>query len=354
MSAQMSEKMAATQEKIVERINQRMDKISEVATKKPEGPSYVELMKMQSESQNKGFELFDKIMKLAELKSKEKMELLNEARASNSGGTPEKKSLTDSLIESLLPVIAASVAGRQAPMPQQPVPLPPQQQNLQRRLIRQPQGNVAQANRPVQRGQGTQHPAPQAAVPKQNERSPRPSSPRVNVGGASVGPSIVTSRPKAVETPAAVVEVLPPTRPENEFVSSVKEEPRLADKVEVIDTGTKAVELAEIKKEVKAHCNEILPVFLGGLMLEATEIPEASTKTLEFLHEHGISRELFVKNVEAKDLVDVAVQFNLPSEAHQWLNDLYAYIQTSSRTNARRKSTQNTEQRSAEGNKRES
>jgi hypothetical protein len=300
----------------MEKLNSRMDKIAEVATKKPEGPTWLDVMRMNNDSQNKGFELFEKLTRLAEIKAEEKLELVESAREANPEGG-QKKTMTDTLIESILPVIAASMANGQAQnaalLQQQSMrALPGRVPTQHRGAVQRPQvparRQAPPANGQVQRGPRTATPSAQAAnkaVPRTKEKT---GSGVISVHGPRLGEVVVTKK-------KAISPVI------GDEGSQIQETGTIADKVEVLDA------LATTTNTVKERCREILPMFLGGLMLDRLDSPVAATKTIEFLATSGIDRETFLSNVDVKDLLDVAIEFELPKEAHEWLNELYAHIQ---------------------------
>jgi hypothetical protein len=329
MTASVTEKIAQSQEKMFERINDRVDKIAELATKKPEGPGWLEIMKMQADSQNKGFELFEKITRLAELKADEKVELLEAGK----GDEPAKKSMTDSLIESLLPAITTAMvnnnsqAAQLAAMQQGQLTQRPQP----RRAVRPPQS--FQGQRP-ERGavQPQQRTAPQgngAPNKVEEKRDTEPSSPIIENGGEHIGEVLVMPKQsKLVSKPAVVKDVSPVVAVAAQVEESV------TDKVEVIDTS----EVEWTKETLKEKCAEILPMFLGNQMLDKASPDAAALKTVDWLHDHDIGLEVFAKWIVVDDFLSFAREFNLPEEAHQWLNELYANLQSLAGNDVRKES----------------
>lgn len=343
MTAAVAEKMASTQEKIMEKLNARMDKLAESATKKPEGPGWMEIMKMQADSQNKGFELFEKITRLAELKADEKVELLESGRE-NGGGEEKKKSMTDSLIESLLPVITASMLNnnqsQQLALAQ--ANARPLQAPQPRRSV-QPQRGVASTPfgaRPIQPQQRNSAPRTQAPHQGQATTAGRNNSGNVAQGGRTDRESTIipkNSGPLIVDgnlrEQGPVVQFKNLEQPEK-----IKAEERLADKVEVTEfESAKAVvfEHDAIGSGVRDKCKEVLPLFLGQMMLESVPANLAAEKTLSYLEQQGVSRDNFREHVTLEDLSSVAAEFDLPNEAHEWLNELYANIQDAARHDVR-------------------
>lgn len=308
MQAQVAEKLADAQQRTFEKLNERIEKIAELATsKKSDGLGLAETIKLIENSRNAGLELANQINQLAEVKTEERVALLEQAREIGGGGDD---SLTNTLIKSLLPVVATAMTQQQlqaaqvqpqiAPPHHTPVPTAPQLQ--QRGVVQRPQ-----TPRPRQTNQANETQGRATKAPKRDAGQPRPVV-------RSDGPSIRTSPVKTgpVETK---VEVLGADKPE-------------------VTLETSAVKPANVMS-VKDQCMEILPEFLGGLMLEGVETPIAAQKTIEYLLAHGVSAQTFLSEVRADDLIAVAKQYSLPKEAYEWLNNLYADIQTSTGNVAR-------------------
>lgn len=322
MTSQVAEKMAQSQERLMEKLNARMDKLTDLSTKKPEGPGWLEMIKMQSDSQNKGFELFEKITRLSDLKAAEKVELIEDSR-SNAPGT-KSKSMTDSLIESLLPVITASMLKVNQPEQQAPQLANPQPRRLVQRSEQVFQGT--RPDRPIQSRPGTTTQRTQTPIKKEATKPRSSNSPIIQNSGTLARDLLVIPavREKAHEKSPVIEKeaVIKHSRPQVE--------PSIADKVQVIDSA--------LDNTIREKCNDVLPLFLGNLMLESTPSNVAANRVIEFLNEHDISRELFLKHIDLDAFLAVAKQYDLPQQAFEWLNELYAHIQGQPRNDVRRES----------------
>lgn len=314
MMQQMSEKLADNQKEMFREINKKID---EVSKKGKDDLSLSDILKLSQDQQAKGFDMYSKFYTLAEKIADDKVESLEEARSSG-GGSGEGDSLTTTLIKSLAPLLAAAAAqqaGQQpmltapvaAPTPRLPQRAPaPQHRGLVKRggsdgttISPTPRGSVSQlsvrgrtpAARPVQKTQ---------AAPKTETR---PDSKLVSNDGENSG-----TIPVGTETESGL-----PT-------------------LNIAEVEQKTVETILIDPQVKARATELLPSFLGQLMLEAVEPREAAERTVKHLADNGIGRDLFLANIGLEDIIAVANQYSaqgvdLPQEAFVWLNDLYANIQ---------------------------
>jgi hypothetical protein len=300
---QMFEKMAENQVKMFEKINERIEK---VADKKSS----------EFEMLNKGFEMFSKMNDLAEKKAQFQLELLEEAKAdakSDDDSSPRKKSLTDSLIEGILPVVSqALVAQQQGPaLVAHKHQLALQQQAIQRRQLQVAQARRAKADRQLQTGSGVK-----------------------TVGNANTTPTLQTTTKSEVKT-----SVTPGGATVRTNIVKNSGLPSLAigqkEDVDVLELESQSNNLTELT--VREKCQKLLPEFLGKLMLENVPSDVAAGQTLEMLKNQGISREDFLKEVQVDDLLAVAEEYGLPEVAFEWLNDLYAHIQSKSRNVVRRK-----------------
>lgn len=292
------EKLAENQTKMFEKINDRIEKIQDKKSS-------------EFEMFNKGIEMFSKMNELAEKRVQLQLEQIEDAKEDareNSNSEPKKKSLTDSLIEGILPVVSQALV---KPQTQYVTQLP---HASQRRAL-PPNSKPVVANRTVQRGGGNQATGNATKNAKTTTESQATSKINGETGGASTGNDFV----KRNGFPSAVVESSAP---------------------DIIDFSYEdEKELKDIKSlSVKDKCKEILPEFLGHLMLNETEVGEASGQLVEYLSAHNISREEFLKEVTVDDLLGPAKEYGLPVEALKWLNELYAYLSGTPRNDVRGKS----------------
>lgn len=294
------EKLAENQTKMFEKINDRIEKVQEKKSS-------------EFEMFNKGIEMFSKMNDLAEKRVQIQLDKIEDAKeeARGDGDTePKKKSLTDSLIEGILPVISqAMVQPKHSQyMPQMIQPKPRRQ--LLRTATNQANGQFQ--SRPGVKASGNTN--TNETTTKKSQAKGEGNEP---TSGRGFGSNFVNRN----GFPAAVVEAE-------------------TAKVDIIDFSYEdEKELKDVKTlTVKERCSEILPEFLGHLMLESTPTDQAGAKLEEYLKAHNISLEEFLTGVTVNDLLGPAKEFGLPEEALKWLNELYAYIQTQPRNNVRRKS----------------
>lgn len=294
MMTQMMDKIQNNTNLMFERLSNRIEKIAEGATNK-ESFTALDIMKMTSDAQAKGFEMYNRMEEMAEKKAQEKIELIEEYKDEDSDDKEDKKeSATDSLIKTILPTIVTALSGSRLPQAQ---PHPMQAQQNQQQLMAR---RNAEAQEIARRKEVLKRKAEQAELNKV-----------INEANTSPLTNIVSGLPKV------------------DFEAETNLASNFSDEV--------------VSDSVKNKCLEILPPFLGQLMIEASggnvTNEQAAEATMNYLTEHGISRAEFIANVESQDLIDVANEYSLPEEAKVWLNELYGNIQNTNRTDARREFT---------------
>jgi hypothetical protein len=278
MMTQMLDKLQSNTNSMIERLSSKIEKVAETATqKKDDGPSWADVMKMTVEAQNKGFDMWTKLEELAEKKAEERMELIEEYRGEGEEKESKPESATDSLIKTILPTVVSALAGSG-------------------------QAGAAAAN--------------QHALQQQRFLAQRNESLRIQEARQKEA----LRREATKREMSKVVQDSVPTPPVTGTVS-----------------GLPKVQFQEEEKPqtysnpIKQKCLEVLPPFLGQLMIEASQGTvqgdEVITATINFLAEHDISVGAFVDNVESQDLIQVAEGYNLPDAAKVWLNELYAGIE---------------------------
>lgn len=317
MTQQVSEKLAESQRAMFEKMETRfekiLDKVSEKTSPKTDKPEFglLELMKMQQESQEKGFQLFNQLSQIAETKAAERVEMMEELRGEQTPAAPAKeKSMTDTLIETMLPTIAGALAGSQAVPPTQqavqPVrrALPPQQIGQVRQVPRQVQ--------PTQPGATAQRTQVQANRADQTQANAQKSAASRSVSGQTSGQPTV--KRNALGLPTAEIPVKTAETPVV-TVQAAAETPKTTD--------------------LKAKFTEILVPVLGESLLGGVSPEEGATATIAALEKSGHTRVEFVENVSLPDLMAVVSGFNLPEEANPWFEGLYAHLQNTAGVDAR-------------------
>ncbi len=303
MMTQITDKLSESQTRMFDKINERIEKMSE--TKK--GLGFEELIDKMQKAQSQGFDMYRQFDELATKKAELQLEMMG-GNDDNEEKEEKKESLIDSVIRSALPLIAGAQGQQQ--MPQNFAP-------SQRRPLPQPRSGVPTQAQILQRRQRIA--ASENA--KSNARNEIKNKAHVAASGKNVGQTVLRKRNGLPTIDVTQVEVI---------------------KTHEVENAAQDVTLRE-------KCMEFLPPFLGGLMLEATPAEEASAKTIQLLAENGVGVTEFLQEVTAEDLVQVAKTYSLPEEAHSWLNELYANIQTITRTDVGGESTPSIEPRAAEG-----
>ncbi len=294
MNQTVSEKLAESQAKMFEKMESRFEKIIEVVQakdnhkEKPLDPMV--LFKMMNDSKTEGFELFSKISELAQEKADEKIALMDDR---GSASKEPRLSMTDRLIEGILPTIATALVTRTAAPEPQPV-------QTQRRVLPKPQanGNV----QPVARNTQAQNAASSQQQKAGNQgkggvsRTASGGNTRVIAKNSSGLSKVDFGAQKAVET--VKPEVVAPTEDE-------------------IKAKTAAF---------KAFVTEKLAPTLGECLMNTVEPSIGAERCEETLKLSNISLNTFLKNVSNDDMLEIVETFGLPNEAKAWFNDLYANI----------------------------
>lgn len=304
------EKLADSQSKMFEKINDRIEKVSEKKS-------------TEFDMFNKGFEMFSKMNELAEKKAQLQLEMLEEAKeeARESGGdteAPKKKSVTDSLIEGILPVVSQALINNQNAQAQGQHRLALQHEANKRRQLQIAQARRNQINGQVQPRTGVKTTGVSNTFETRDAKEKEGLKSGGFQGGTNVGETLLRKNGLPSINIGANVQpkVITP---------------------EIIDFSNDETETG-IDMTVNEKCHEILPEFLGGLMLNNVEPLEAAPLTISFLEKNEITVLEFLKNVTSENLIEVAKSFGLPDEANEWLNELYANIQTSTRATTGRES----------------
>lgn len=307
MTQTVSEKLAESQRQMFEKMETRfekvLEKVSEKTAVKPEKPEFtlMDILKLQNDSQEKGFALFNKLSQIAESKAAERVELIEELRGDTGGGEKKEKSMTDTLIETMLPTIATALTQRQAVAPQVAQVQPT------RRMLQPPVAAIPQQARAAQ---------PRPVAPAAQAQASRPVQAKAaqaqgqTVGGSSRVASRQTPPVKgAFGLPTATFFTEPAVQP--------VETPVVEEKKEVQVVETKVGATIESYKEL------LVPVF-GDCLLNLKSVPEGSQAVLAALEKNGHTREEFLKTVSLADLMSIVASFELPAEANPWFEGVYA------------------------------
>lgn len=300
MQSRTTEQMMNSQREMFKALSERMEKLAEP---KKESWDTATIMKMTEDARNAGMDMAQNLFELAEKKAEEKASLVEELREEirssiSENNTNTKKSMSDSLIETILPTVAQALA--QKAQPQQPQYTPQQiamiqnRQN-QARILQQRKQLAARNKKLAEQEQLRREVAGQTPATDSKDQHEATNEEVQNSETSYVDPNFGSLG--TVHSEAPIVEEV-----------SLHQE--------------------EVVRDVAIHakCAEILPIFLGQMMMESVEAHIAADKTLEFLNQNGITRQMFLENVEVHDLTKVADDFALPQEAKIWLNELYGHI----------------------------
>jgi hypothetical protein len=294
MTAAMTEKLSDQQQKLVERMDAKFEKLVEKFSQAPQekGMTALEIMALQSAAQEKGFAMFEKMARLAEAKTEERLAMIEDARDERDDRKDRgKKSLTDSLIESVLPTVASALAGQMG-----------QQAKPQQQIRPQARGSLP-------RSQNSQR-TPQA----------------------------LESRPR---TPASANETATPKIVKGSEEKSVngRRNSGTGSSVSPLKSnlGLPTANFGEVKTETvtKQGIEQILtPVFVTCLgeqkdpTLVAVELQAALTA-------NGIDKPTFLRTISKEDMMTIVKGYHLPAEANPWFEEVYANLQGTTGVDAR-------------------
>jgi len=322
------DKMNENSNRMFEKMNDRFQTLAEkLSSRKKDGElGIAEIMMMTENAQKKGFDLFNKMQQLAESKADEKFELMEALKPE--GGIKEKKSMTETLIENLLPTITSAVAHSkniQAP-PQRP--LLPQTTHEPRRSLRQGTQNISKPQTSVDRRRNQENKIKEVNKREkekniQNSESSRSRSQvsSIKVGGSQgIGvPSINFSKPN----PKPALKKTP-AQPE------------------LIDREQEMIEQLhpEQKAKLRDFIENLLTQVIGKSLLNRDDPKQAAEKMIQALLENNVSLKLFLHIIEKSYIIEVIRKFNLPQEVKPWFEEAYDYIENKSRNRGdRREST---------------
>jgi hypothetical protein len=312
MTQTMSEKMSLTTQTMFEKMESRFEKIVDKITsqpKKEDGIGMLELLKLQQDSQDKGFKFATQLTQIAEAKAQEKVELIEEMEERFGGkGSGEKKSMTDTLIETMLPTISNALL--QSKGAAQAAPQIPQQQrralpraanpNQGQRVARQNTA-LARSGNPQNQNQG-------------NRQAQAQGSPQASKGGgaahgqnAQATQSVVSDKfglgsiaiaPEPVKVPSPEID--------HEFDQTHFEGP-------TVDQDFIIAELAPV---------------IGESLMNAVDPKTAAEACIEKLKVNNIGVKKLLELLSYDDMMKLVATYNLPPEANPWFSEVYGAFKT--------------------------
>lgn len=285
-TVQLAQLIQSFAEKMENRFEKALDKIQNSQGQNKSEFGMMEMLKMKEEAQDRGFKMYSQLNTLAEAKAQEKVDMIEEYRGEG-GGEKKEKSVTETLIETMIPTIANALAqSKSAPAPVQP-----------RGVVRPQSSGQRIANAPAQ------------TLPKANIK---PQAKPSQTNGQSVGQ---TARQN--NKPVSVVNSngLPKANFNLNRQAPIVPEVVSADPVWVKNTT-----------------DLLLPVFTEHLIMQ-TDPNKVAPIIIDTLINRGISREEFLNKVKISDILDVVKGFELPVEAYPWFEEIYADIKNETRHN---------------------
>jgi hypothetical protein len=273
INATIADKLTESQSRMFEKMEDRFEKILEnIGTKeKDKGMSVLELMKMSEDAQKKGFDMFDKIGKIAEIKAAERVAMLEENRPT---GRSKDSSLVEKLIDNVLPTVTNAIAAGQRA----------DQENARRALYSGTLPNAPQTFRPrprTQTAQGTGSVEAKNTTGTQNGEHGRP------LDGSNSEQNIVNS----------------------------------------LGLPTMNTETVIISKE---RIEELISPEVGKSMLLADTPKVGAEKIRNMLRDNNITVKLFLDAFKKEDITNIVTKYSLPIEAVAWLEGVYADIEIAS------------------------
>lgn len=168
MTRESISEVSKSSEKIFEKLSQRIDTLAD--TKKPSGLEYSpqQVMELMMQGQQRGFEMWSQMERLADVKASQRLEIL-EATKSEAVEESRPKSLTEKLVDSMLPAVASVISAQVAAQQRSPQPALP--------AAPRPKPVPAKPQAPAPR-QAPARPRPAAPQPKPRPK-PSPEAPRV-------------------------------------------------------------------------------------------------------------------------------------------------------------------------------
>lgn len=302
---QLAQLIQSFAEKMENRFERAIDKIQNQNASKSSEFGLLEVLKLQQDAQDKGFKLYSQLNQIAEAKADEKLELIEEYRENGTTSTGEKKSMTDTLIETILPTVAGALAQQgQQKAAQQSAQRRPVSQNAQRRQIQRPTNTA---------GQRTQAAPVQASNQGQTQTTKTASANNGQIGRTNVGQGIKPVKnalglPKASFSPAPIAPV----------AQTVSSQAYYEETAELEDT------------QFKSKMTEMLvPIFTQHLLEQSEPVVVAGAIELGLM-DNGVDKEEFLSKISFGDIMDVVKGYELPEEVNPWFREIYANLKTES------------------------
>lgn len=279
----MMEKMEARFERTIEKLNQNDKPNSSL--------SMMDMLKLKEDAEDRGFKRYNLLNQIAEGKAQERLDLIEEYRENGGAGEKKEKSMTDNLIETMLPAIAGALAPK-APVPPRPTV--------------QPRGKLP-----------TRPNAPQAASTARVQTTHQKSNPNQKTSGPQ-------NRSNVGQVPRTAHQVNSSGLPKAIFPKT--EQPvKPVQKVEVVQVVNEAPENAALR----GYYTDILMPTFTQLLVKQSEPSDAANEIEGVFQANNIDKKDFLKNVSVSDILEVAKGYDLPHHlVNPWFEEIYAYLET--------------------------
>jgi hypothetical protein len=268
MTQTVSEKLASSQAQMFEKMETRFERvIDKLGNNKVETPSInpFEILKMTKDAEESGFNRMAQLLTFARAEAEERYSDRDERQPK-----AEKKSLTDTLIESMLPTITTALTG-QAFGQGTPVAKLPQQV---RRVLPQTRPAI-----PAKAATGNQTTG--------NNQAPRETNPQTQSNAKS---RVING----IGLPSVSFDEVP------------------LSKQEVLPTIT--------------EIEEWLAPIVGECLFNRVPVEQASPTVIDVLKNRGLSKENFCKIMSESSMIALVTKYGLPEEATDWFKGVYANI----------------------------
>ena len=273
-------------------MNDKFEKIVDKISTRPgnkEEFGIFELMKLQNDSRDQGFDMFNKMQELAEAKAEEKAEFLT---GKDDGDTKKEKSLTESVVEALLPAISASL-GNKTPENQTQM-IPYQDKNthpMQRRSV-YPVSTNENSIQNRSRTSETQNVKTTTAESEKNKTDSR------KIGG--------NNRPGSIQI--------------NKL--GLPGEKKLAQTL-----STEEITKVWEKDDERDAIENILTPVIADCLMNAHDPKEGARLLKVALTERQILPKIFFAKIPKEYIIEIVRKYELPIEAQSWFEEVYANLQ---------------------------
>jgi len=277
-----------------EKFEKIVDKIAEKPRRNEEFGIY-ELMKLQNDSREQGFDMFNKMSELAEAKAEEKAEIL---AGKEDGEGKKEKSLTESVVEALLPALSASLSNKNPSIHSQNISYQGQNAHpIARRSVPQ----ITRRENSKQIGPGT--------IKIQNEENSEAKNNEIKTNSGEIGR---INRAGSIKINKVGLTGEKKQEKVDAQILSNKENAKVWQK----DVERDAIE-------------EILTPVIVDCLLNMRKPEEGTNLLKKVLTEQQITPKKFFAKIPKEYIIEIVRKYELPDEARSWFEEVYANLQSS-------------------------